>query len=197
MILAKLRNDEAESSRRDGTRAMILLAVCARFLFAGPSAFAQNGSTDWNDSWTPVAGGWAKYVNERFGTLAEIPRHLFSLDEPPPANGDGRSLSSKDGAKIWIYASYGAHVVTDTFEEYKALLLKESDLDRVTYKVESKTWLARSGTKGQNIVYEKVIEGCGAAHTFRITYPDSRKTVYDPVVTRIARSLGCQKHEDQ
>jgi hypothetical protein len=128
------------------------------FLFAVPAS-AQNQSTDWTDTWLPGAGGWTKYANERFGTLAELPRHLFTLDEPPPTNGDGRSLSSGDGAKISVYASNSFYAVTDTFEEYKALLLKDSDLDRITYKAEAKTWFALSGLKGETIVYEKVIKG--------------------------------------
>jgi hypothetical protein len=90
-----------------------------------------------------------------------------------------------------IYGSFGPSVVTDTFQEYKAWLLKQNDLDRLTYKAEGKNWLVLSGTKGTNIVYMKIMEGCGAAHEVRIEYAAQNKKLYDPVVARLSQSLAC------
>jgi hypothetical protein len=144
-----------------------------------------------DDKWTPLGNGWERYTNERFGTVAEVPHHLFRLVEPPPANGDGREFRAGDGAELWISGSYGPSVVTETFQEYKVWLLQQNGLDRVTYKAEGKNWLVLSGTKGTNIVYRKVLEGCGASHEIQIEYPVQRKALYDGVVDRLSRLLGC------
>jgi hypothetical protein len=145
-----------------------------------------------DDTWSPTGEGWSRYRNERFGTLVEVPLHIFKLVEPPPVNGDGRAFASQDGAQLTISGSYGPYVVTDTFNAYKAWLLENAELDRITYRAEGKTWLVLSGVKGQSIVYQKVVEGCGAAHTLDIEYPASQKDLYDPVAVRMARSLGCK-----
>lgn len=123
--------------------------------------------------------------------MTEVPLHLFKLVEPPPTNGDGREFKTDDGAGLWISGSYGPYTVTDSFQAYKAWLLKEAALDRVTYTAEGKNWLVLSGTKGASIIYRKVFEGCGAAHEVQIEYPVQRKALYDPVVARLSRSLGC------
>jgi hypothetical protein len=144
-----------------------------------------------DDIWTPLGKRWERYTNERFGTVADVPRHLFELVEPPPANGDGRELKATDGARLWISGSYVPYVITNTFQEYKAWLLEHAKLDRLTYKAEGRGWLVLSGTKQGNIVYRKVVEGCGAAHEVHIEYPEQRKALYAPLVTRVSKSLGC------
>jgi hypothetical protein len=53
-----------------------------------------------DDKWALLGKGWERYTNERFGTVAEVPRHLFRLVEPPPANGDGREFRADDGAGL-------------------------------------------------------------------------------------------------
>jgi hypothetical protein len=161
----------------------VLMVAAVMGLFSPASA---------DDTWTPTNEGWSRYRNERFGTLAEVPLHVFKLIEPPPANGDGRAFASRDGAQLTISGSYGPDVVVDTFAGYKAWLLENAELDRITYKAEGKTWLVLSGVRGQNIVYQKVVEGCGAAHTLHIEYSASKKDLYDPVAVRMARSLSCK-----
>ncbi len=170
-------------------------ALCMGLLMGPtpPAAQDKSANCQWTDAWTVLGSGWSRYTNERFGTIAEVPRHLFELGDPP-ANGDGRALKSKDGAQLSIFASYSPYVVTDTFEGYKKWLLdnEREEGRRVTYKAEGKNWIAFSGADGANIFYERVIEGCGAAHTFSIVYPASKKALYDPIVTRVSRSLSCQ-----
>ena len=144
-----------------------------------------------DDTWAPLGEGWERYTNERFGTVAEVPRHLFKPVEPPPNNGDGREFKADDGAELRISGSHGPYTITDSFQGYKAWLLKEAEFGRLTYKAEGKNWLAFSGTKGATIFYGKVFEGCGAAHEIQIEYPAQRKPLYDPVVARLSRSLSC------
>jgi hypothetical protein len=177
------------------TRLIIGLALLVDL--ATTSAYAQATSSEcqWTDTWVPLSGGWSRYTNERFGTITEVPHHLFELKDPPPANGDGRALKAKDGAQLLVFASYSPSVATGTGSEDEKLLDGEREKSRrVTYKVKGKNWIVSSGTEGANIFYEKVVEGCGAAHTFSIVYPASKKALYDPVVTRVSRSLSCQNH---
>ena len=150
-----------------------------------------------DDSWTPLGGGWSRYTNERFGTGADVPRQLFELSEPPPVNGDGREFQAGDGARLWVLGSYSHYAVTDDFQEYKNWVFKSADMDRLTYRAVGKTWLVLSGTKGDHIIYRKIFEGCGAAHVVRIEYPALRKPLYDPVVARVSRSLGCASASGQ
>ena len=142
------------------------------------------------DGWTPLTDGWTRYTNERFGTIVEFPLHLFK-PTTPPENGDGRALDAGDGARIFVFASYGPSTVTEDFSGYKAWLLSESGLERISYKAEGANWLAFSGREGPDIVYVKVVEGCGAAHEVHIRYPSAMKTHYDAIVGRISRSLTC------
>jgi hypothetical protein len=161
-------------------------------LFALAAVLLATSPVFAGDKWTPLGKGWERYTNERFGTVADVPRHVFRLVEPPAANGDGREFRADDGAGLWISGSYGPSVVTETFQEYKAWLLKHADLDRVTYKAEGKNWLVLSGTKGTSIVYRKIIEGCGAAHEVRLEYASQDKRLYDPVVVRLSQLLACK-----
>jgi hypothetical protein len=166
----------------------------SRVQLAAPMALLLTGSAIAQDTWTPLGNGWERYTNERFGTSVEAPRHLFRLVEPPPANGDGREFKAADGARLWISGSYGPYVVTDTFQAYKAWLLEQNGLDHVTYKAEGNGWLVFSGTRGPTIVYRKIVEGCGAAHELHIEYPIHNKPVYDPIMSRLSRSLMCLSH---
>lgn len=146
---------------------------------------------------THIDGAWSRYANARFGTVAEIPTDLFRMVDPPPTNGDGRLFKSQNGAELTISGSYGAITVTDNFAEYKAWILGQLQKDgvSVTYKAQGKGWVVASGTKGGDIVYVKVIEGCDAAHELRIIYPSAHKSTYDPLVGRLARSLKCIQPE--
>jgi len=159
-------------------------------------ALAQTAAPDcpWtDDTWTDLSGGWSRYGNGRFGTTADVPRHLFKPVEPEPANGDGRLFKAKDGAEMTISASYAPDALGMTFGAYKDWLLEHADLERLTYKQGGQTWIVYSGVEGKRIIYRKAVEGCGAAHEFSIAYPAAKKAFYDPIIARIAHSLSCRK----
>jgi hypothetical protein len=173
------------SSQRWGIRPACL-ALAALLVSSG------SGSAD---TWNVLKGGWGRYFNERFGTVLEVPLHMFELVEPAPENGDGREFKAQDGSRLSVYGTYAPFAVMSTFEVYKKGLLSEAK-DRgldVTYEKGGKGWLVYSGLTGTNITYTKVIEGCDAAHEFTIEYPASRKAFYDPVVVRLSRTLTCRR----
>jgi hypothetical protein len=167
---------------------LLPLCIAVLTLAAGPVAISPALA---DDTWAPQSKGWERYTNERFGTVADVPRHLFKSVEPSPTNGDGRKFESADGARLWVSASYASSVVTDTFQEYKAWLLEHAELDRLTYKAEGENWLVLSGLKGSSVVYRKVFEGCGAVHEVHIEYPAPRRAPYDQVIARLSKSLNC------
>ncbi|TXM63905.1 hypothetical protein FV226_27115 [Methylobacterium sp. WL12] len=153
---------------------------------------------------------WVLFSNTRFGTIAEIPQGLFKAQQPP-ANGDGRTFRSKDGAEVRIFGNYNTE---ETFGAYKQWLwdLLPRERIRVSYKTSGEhwqarsdlknansppvvtggNWLAYSGYQGSNIVYRKQIEGCDALHTVSAVYPRALRAKYDPVVARIAGALRCK-----
>jgi len=141
---------------------------------------------------TRIDDAWGRYRNARFGTSADVPG-IFARAEPAPANGDGRTFKAVDGAELRIFASHGAATVTENFTAYRNWLLDELRKEGVAiaYKAQGKEWLVASGTRGRDIVYVKAIEGCGATHEIRVTYPIAGRQAYDPLMGRLARSLGC------
>jgi hypothetical protein len=63
---------------------------------------------------------------------------------------------------------------------------------KVSYDAAGTEWFALSGSKGDRIIYVKVIAACpdrSIAHDVRIEYPAAEKGRYDAVVARLARSL--------
>mgnify|MGYP000385046410 CR=1 FL=1 len=136
---------------------------------------------------------WERYVNPRFGASAEVPAHGF-IAEPVPANNDGQIWKSADGrGSIAVYGSY--MVVVDTFEQYRDFMLyaARSDGVEITYNVGGRGWFVYSGYLGNDIVYAKVVRSRNCAQTvvnhIYLQYPKSQKRRYDPIVTRLAKTL--------
>jgi hypothetical protein len=146
------------------------------------------------DTLRPLGGRWNRYANQRFGTVLDIPSE-FQVVEPPPENGDGREFRADDGSRLLVYGSYGPDALMSNFDDYKVGRVAQARLDGVdvTYEKGGTGWLVFSGLKGENIVYSKVVDGCGAAHEFTIEYPAARKKFFDRVVARISGRLSCRK----
>lgn len=137
---------------------------------------------------------WERYVNARFGTSAEVPARGFTA-EPVPANNDGQIWKSADGrGSIAVYGSY--LVVVDTFKQYRNFMLNTARGDGVdiTYNVVGHGWFAYSGYLGNDIVYARVLISNNCNETvvnhIYLQYPKSQKRRYDPIVTRLAKTLA-------
>ena len=149
-----------------------------------------------------LADDWERYANPRFGTSAEVPVDGFTPD-PAPENGDGQGWTSTDGkGQILVF---GAFVLVDeTFDGYRDFELGTARDDglEVTYSAGGKDWFAFSGTKGDDIIYEKAVlsPGCSTpiANHIYLKYPANQRARYDPIVQRMAKSLrggragGCE-----
>jgi hypothetical protein len=139
------------------------------------------------------AGAWKPYFNPRFGTIVDAPTEGFTAS-PPAASGDGQEWVSDDGSGQVLV--YGTLIVTvDTFWQYRDYItdLARSDGLDITYAPGKGNWFVISGYLGQDIVYEKVVltTGCSSliANHLYVKYPVAQKKRYDPIVSRMAKSL--------
>jgi hypothetical protein len=133
-------------------------------------------------------GHWATYANPRFGTTADYPADVFTTQDPPPENGDGTTFRTADGrAQLAIYGAY--NVDNDTPASYVA---KYEELSSAAYKRVTSAFYAVSGTTGADIYYDRCnfpprhddILNC-----IHVVYPAREKGFFDPIVTRISKSL--------
>ncbi len=148
----------------------------------------------WTGAIADAAGQhWATYANPRFGTTADYPADLFTVQDPSPENGDGASFRTADGrAQLSIYGAY--NVENDTPQSYVA---KIDELKGATYKRVSSVFYAVSGASGADIYYDRCNFPPGnddILNCFHITYPAAEKAVWDPIVTRISKSLRSGPH---
>jgi len=114
--------------------------------------------------------------------------------QPPPANADGQIWRAVDGGgTIAVYGSY--LTVVDTFEQYRNFMLNTARDDGVdiTYNVGGHGWFVYSGYLGDKIVYAKVVRSTNCSETVAnhiyLQYPVTEKLRYDPIVTRMAKTL--------
>lgn len=130
---------------------------------------------------------WATYMNPRFGTIADYPASIFTVRDPPPENGDGQSFRSSDGrAQLLIYGARNAE--NDTPQSYLAKLADEG----VSYRRTTARTYVISGTRKDQLFYERCNFQEGKndiINCFTVTYPAAEKVVWDPIVTRLSKSL--------
>ena len=134
---------------------------------------------------------WQHYFNERFGTHADYPSDVFT--HPFYAEiGDGVRLSARGGAELTIFGSW--NVEEQTPKTYEAFL-NESARRRykaVTYREIKPNLLVLIGVDHGRIYYERYAFGdtSGAMHAMVVEYPVGMRSTFDPLVARMARSLG-------
>lgn len=156
------------------------------FALAAVAGLAVSGAA-------PAKDRWATYSNPRFGTTADYPTDLFTVQDPPPENGDGASFRTADGrAQLSIYGAY--NVEHDTPQSYVA---KTDEFQSATYKRVTADFYAVSGTSGATIYYDRCNfppRNDDVLNCFHVTYPAAEKAVWDPIVTRISQSLRPGPH---
>ena len=134
-----------------------------------------------------------RYLNGRFSYGISYPVGVLEpLEEAQ--NGDGRGFRSKDGKTMML--AYGSNnVLFNTLSDvFLQEIERESDdgqVRDVTYKALRTNWFVVSGTEGDSIFYTKVIYNKGENQFiyFRISYPDSQREIYDPVVSEVSKSM--------
>ena len=144
--------------------------------------------------------GWTVYRNERFGLQMRYPAQVFSSQRTSDAR-DGDLFATPDGsAKLLI----GAFENTEGFSPaaYQQFIARESYPGlRADYAPVGQTWTVLSGTRGETMVYEKVMFSCAGRviNSFALVYPIAERRLYDPIVEAIEDSFrpgvaGCDQH---
>ena len=149
-----------------------------------------SGSGDIGPAAAAPASGWTRYVNARFGTGIDYDAGWF-LPLPAPENGDGQAFVSTDG--LGWFAVFGQQNYDDL--DPRAMMARDREMagyDTVTYEASGKNWYVLSGQSGGDIFYRKAVVDAanGLVHVFEITYPPAQLATYDPIVTRMAKSLA-------
>ncbi len=155
----------------------------------GSTAASEPNRLTWGTAWAP-----------RFGPKVEYPTELFSVPEPTPENNDGIGYRSSDGQSsfsIWGASNvlgYGpaqaARFARDAFAKRQAV---------VTDFTEQENWFALSAMEAGTIVHQKamIIDDGHVVIGLTIEYPESRKSVFDPIVSRMAASLTAGPSEER
>ena len=92
-----------------------------------------------------AAQAWQTYVNERFGTTADVPAGWHAGE--PPENGDGLRFTSPDGSAS--VAVFGSLQTFDTIDETIAIDEAPDEGETITYKHRGDRDLVVSGTSGR------------------------------------------------
>ncbi|PSJ60449.1 hypothetical protein C7I85_14115 [Mesorhizobium soli] len=134
------------------------------------------------------AADWHRYGNARFQYWVDIPPGFSAISEAD--NGDGGVSRSSDGrAELRVWGSY---LLEDDFKnEVKGRVdLDVSDGWTIAYRKQGATWASWSGLKGDRVFYERAVPICdGAAAYFRIEYDKEQAKTFDPIVSRLVKSL--------
>jgi len=142
---------------------------------------------------TPAAAAdWERYDNARFGYTIEIPPDFAWGAEAD--NGDGRQF--RDGATR--LAVWGGNLLEPDLESSARsdLDMAKADGWTITYEAITPSWASFSGTRGNRVLYERMIALCtpGQYAGFLLEYTNTEIARLDPVVTRLVQGLkptGC------
>ncbi len=124
------------------------------------------------------------YSNARYGYAISYPSDLLT-PQGEAENGDGQIFKNKD-AEMRVWGSHNALRRT-LKQEYQA---GSKDYGRgITYQALLKNSFVISGRRGGKIFYQKTIFKDDQFFTLTIEYKESKRQVYDSVVTKIAKSF--------
>jgi hypothetical protein len=129
------------------------------------------------------------YRNARFGTTLTFPAEIFAVQMEPPANGDGMTWLSDDGASLAVYASNNALMLSP--REFADQASQGGERFEVTYRRVADDWVVLSGYEDGQIFYYRFEFGRDdVIHSMLLKYPPTLRDKYDPLTGRIASTLG-------
>ena len=139
----------------------------------------------------PAHSDTLTYRNDRFGTSVSFPPELFRRAMEPPANGDGMTFLSEDGASIAVYGFNNALMADPGELADQASDPQGREGFEITYRRVADTWVVLSGFDDGMVFYNRFLFGENEViHAVLIKYPAQAKTIYDPLVGAIAGSLN-------
>lgn len=140
--------------------------------------------------------GYKTYVNARYKYAIDYPT-FFSIGSESE-NGDGCTFASKQKnaeLRAWGMQLYGTvdgdawTIAKLASEQTKYYQTDSAPPAQITYKANGKDWLVLSGLKEGRIFYFRALLATDGVKCFEITYPESAKAAFDPIVSRLAHSL--------
>ena len=133
--------------------------------------------------------GWTTFSNEESGTRVEYPAALFSVSEGKSETGTGQRFRTSDGrASLSIYSKTNDAVQTPAAYLRTNLRRPRSALD---YERVTSSFFAISEETKDTIYYSRcnLSNNTRTIHCFDLVYPFREERVWDPIVTRLSRSL--------
>jgi hypothetical protein len=128
------------------------------------------------------------YRNARFGTTLTFPAEVFSQPMEPPANGDGMTWLSADGASLSAYASNNALMLSP--RAFADQASQGNGRFEVTYRRVADRWVVLSGYEDGEIFYYRFEFGADdVIHSMLLRYPTALRERYDPLTGPLGRSL--------
>lgn len=126
------------------------------------------------------------YYNARFGFKVSYPTALF-VPTGESDNGDGQYFVERRG-DARIVASGSHNMEPEIPCNLEQALLWEDDLN-VTYSRQIGNTAFYSGTRGQNIIYHKLIRTDEVCLNLEVRYPIKDKNFYENIVVNVAQSF--------
>jgi hypothetical protein len=134
------------------------------------------------------------YVNDRYGYQLDLPDRFGPVHEAD--NSDGGVSRSDDGQSelsVW-----GANLLLDSLSGDVAQRIDAAQQEEweISYRKVTSRWASWSGERNGRIFYSRAILLChdDQAGFFQIEYPAERREEFDPVVSKLVKSLskaGC------
>ena len=144
--------------------------------------------------WIPCSS-WADvydtYYNHRYGYSIDYPKDIL-FPQGESDNGDGQVFLSKNtDARLLVYGSYNAleQSLEEIYREQSRGGTPEEPQKVVTYRVLKDNWFVVSGYNVGKIFYQKTILRNNELKTFVFEYDEKRKSFYEPMIKRLAKSF--------
>ena len=138
--------------------------------------------------------GWHHYVDDAYGFEIALPLSVFALDEETDRGLFLREVGGQGEMKV-----YGADNTSGRSPREFVTALEEADrIEEVTYRAEGRNWFVLSGyyadedSLGEPLIfYAKFMFSAdwSRVSAFEISYPQSEKRRFDPIVDHIENSL--------
>jgi len=131
--------------------------------------------------------GWQRYSLPQTTTSVDVPAALFPVDAGPPEKGPGRMFRTyDDSADLSVYALPNEGQSPTEFLRTHFHLPPRS----IGYRRVTRNMVTVSGFRGNNIWYARCNFASTQLRCVSLNYPAQDKIQWDPIVTRISRSLS-------